>query len=164
MKLEQLIRGLLLVGVWIAIALILIVAAVVLALAGAGLPSVALWVAFSIGIALTILIASPWGWQIIGAERMAHIQRQINEQVSQLNDAELLEVMAGLDEVKDRFGLEIPLPDKRKHSKQQQLDTAIRNLSDTELLYLKDRLRDGEIDEDKLMAWLNDVSDEQQEN
>ena len=102
-----------------------------------------------------IFLASPWGKTVFGKDILADIDRQLDEQFSTLSDAEMLELATSLDELSDTLGVEITPPMKSKKRKREDIDKAIRNLSDTELLHLKDRLRQGEIDEEKLIAWLD---------
>lgn len=103
-----------------------------------------------------IFLVTPWGKTVLGKDILGDIDRQLDEQLIMLNDAETLELSQALDEVSERFGIEIIAPTKRKKQKREHIDKAVRNLSDTELLHLKDRLRNGQIDEEKLLAWLEE--------
>ena len=103
-----------------------------------------------------IFLVTPWGKTVLGKDILGDIDRQLDEQLIMLNDAEMLELSQALDEVSERFGIDITAPTKRKKQKREHIDKAVRNLSDTELLHLKDRLRNGQIDEEKLLAWLDE--------
>ena len=91
---------------------------------------------------------------IASSDRFTEINRQFEDKLGELSDTEMLEVMNAMDEVKDNLGISIALPIKNKKRKREDIDNAVRNLSDTELLHLKEQLRDGNIEEEKLIAWL----------
>lgn len=149
---------------WIVLAVILVV--VLLALLTSAI--VAFVMGFSLSplwIMLVIVLGAIGGAAIFSTDRFDDINRQIEDQMSDLSDKEMLEVMRAMDEVKEHLGIEIQLPVKQKKRKREDIDKAIRNLSDTELLHLKDRLREGSIDEEKLIAWIeSQQSDERMDN
>lgn len=157
MQLPRLIQLLLLAVVWVAVLLALLISSILMFLMGNGLSP--LW------ILLLIVSGFIGSLAIFSTNRFEHINRQIEDQMGDLSDKEMLKVMQAMDEVKESIGIDIQLPLKNKKRKREDIDTAIRNLSDTELLHLKDRLREGSVDEEKLITWIeSQQADERMDN
>jgi len=148
MKLSRLVQMILLVLIWVIVILAMVVLSLVSVASTAwSMPAWLILILIVTGGLLTGFVAS--------SDRFAELDRQFEDKLGDLSDTEMLEVMQGLDDVRENLGINIELPIDGKKRKREDIDKVIRNLSDTELLHLKDQLRDGSIEEEKLITWLN---------
>ncbi len=149
MKLANLIQWIAVTAVWVVMMLLLVIFALLsMTLSVWTMPMWWILVLFAIGVAASAFI--------ITTDRFEELNEKITHELSGLDDEEMLEIMQGLDKLRDNMGISVELPIQSKKNKRQAVDTAIRNLSDTELLHLKDQLRAGDIDESRLLAWLDE--------
>ena len=147
MELSRLIQIILIVLIWVIVLLTIVTLSLVSVLWTAwSLPAWLVLILIVIGFLSTGFIAS--------SDKFTEINRQFEDKLGELNDVEMLEVLNAMDEVKENLGISIEIPLKNKKRKREDIDKAVRNLSDTELLHLKEELRDGNIEEEKLIAWL----------
>ncbi len=147
MKLGRFIQRIIVVVVWAIILIAIVAVSFISAALNWSLPVWWLVIPIIFGLLATVVLTSK--------EIISELNGEIEREFAKLSDAEMLEVLAAMDEVKENIGIDIELPLKSKKRKREDVDKAIRNLSDTELLHLKDQLRDGNIEEEKLLAWLN---------
>lgn len=138
---------------WVAILAIILLTSVIAAIFSLPVTSFVVLITGAIGIIVSRLI--------FPEEFFNRINPEIESEFSRLSDAEILKIMNAMDELHENTGISIELPIKSKKAKRDVVDSAIRNLSDTELLHLKEQLRDGNIDEDQLIAWLDSQRESQ---
>lgn len=154
---KPLIRVLLSFIIWIIILILLGSISGIFALTGSPLPGLLFFVPVVIGGLLTLVVWNEEVWQKIKSEISAkikgNISDQIFEQFKELKPEELVEIREGIAKIKEKFGLDVALP--REKVKREQIDAAIRKLSDSQLLDLKQGLKNGSIEEDDLLNWLS---------
>lgn len=154
MKLENLVQFGFVVAIWVIFALLMAVLFAFDVLLR--IPASAWFYRFTIIVAavFTFLVITPYTWEIIVSEGVLDLRNEMDRELSKLSDTEVLEVLQALDEVREETGIDIQFPVNNKRAKRAQVGDAVRRLSDTELVHLKEQLRNGEIEEEKLMAWL----------
>ena len=157
-NLENLMRWLLTAGIWLLILILLGGAVLVMRWLGVAIPTLAYVLPLIIGGLVSGLIWTPATWDTIKEKKLADFQRQIDEQLGQLSEAELQEVLAHLEEAKIELGFrpaQEETAEKRKKRKREDLDQRLRRLEDDELLRLKQQIAEGNMDDDDLISWLD---------
>lgn len=138
----------------------------ILAISGLAIPALLFFVPIIIVGLLTFIIWNDEIYERIKTEITAKIKGNISEQIAEkfkdLKPEELEEIREGMAKFKEKFGIDIPIFKEKR--KRDQIDDAVRKLSDSQLLDLKQGLNEGSIEEDDLLDWLNEQEEIEQEN
>lgn len=159
---KPIIRVVLTLVLWLAILILTVVLSGIFALTGSSIPALLFFVPLMIGASLTFIVWNEEIWQNIKRklqrEISANVKGSISDQIAlkfkELKPEELAKIREGIAEFKEKFGLDLPLPQEKR--KRDQIDAAIAKLSDSQLLDLKQGIQEGAISEDDLLDWLNE--------
>ncbi|MEO1289061.1 MAG: hypothetical protein AAFV93_14955 [Chloroflexota bacterium] len=149
MRIENLVQWIVIAVMWAAIMLVLVILAIISMLTTAWtMPMWWILVLFVLGVGGTAFVLT--------TDRFQELNQKITEELDGLSEEELDEIREGLAELRENMGITVELPIKAKHKpKRDIVDQAIRNLSDDELVQLRDQLRSGDIDPSRLEDLLN---------
>jgi ABC-type transport system involved in cytochrome bd biosynthesis fused ATPase/permease subunit len=155
------IRVILSLLIWVATFIIASAVWGILAISGSAIPALLFFVPIIIVGFLTFIIWNDEVYERIKAEIMAKIKGNISEQIAEkfkeLKPEEIEEIREGMAKLKKATGIDIQLPQEKR--KRDRIDAAIRKLSDSQLIDLKQGLNNGSIDEDDLFDWLSEQED-----
>jgi len=158
---KPIVRVLLTVILWLVILALFTAISGIFAVSGSPLPGFLFFVPIILGGILSVIV---WNEEVyvtikqkVQREISANIQGNISDQISgkfkELKPEELQKIREGIAEFREHFGIDVSVPEEKR--KRDQIDTAIANLSDSQLLDLKQGINDGSITEDDLLDWLN---------
>jgi hypothetical protein len=152
---ETLIRGLLTGGVWLVILALLTIGAIVTSMAGVTIPILVYALPLMIGGFLTMLIWTDYSWEIFKTNVLGNIREQIDEQLSELSEEELEEAVRAIQKAKVELGIDKAKREPKK--KREAIDERLRQLSDSDLLRIRERLQDETLDDDEIIDMLDAI-------